>query len=1242
MRVTILSTVLCIAVILPLNLSARCWSWENGGDRTSESCNSDLYNFTNYERTTLANIPALTSVDNENFFVGRSEILWRLYGIVLCSWVLCIYACAILRQEWIEMLALRRVYYLEFNHWKERKRELQKTLLTEFDESDMNSSCDNSVGDHEKIKKVPKRKDDPVRNRDPWIPHPEQRETVPNISLYSVLIGGLPAAPIEEINQDDVEAAVIASRRQNIDWQLTFAGEYFDRCVPNQPGYSSSIAAITILPSATDLARAWGKWYAAAGKLRRLRHIRAIIRNRVHYDILDDGDDETDDDREFSLPGAVNNPTRNHTPDGSSRRLDSSSTRRRPSIGQKSKPSPRQFNDRNSSMIYELSVEKKVYYRDVLGSSYDGDVDQNNLFLSFEFGPEQTAVYSRELAQSAAVCCPHGCFEGRIARLGIDDLRELEENAKEEVHTANLLLRQAQKYAIVNPQNTEIPLGESAASSHEYFKDEVQLEHSMSYRSYHLATPTSDRKSSIKSTKNKAGVRISKEWDLVDLMVNDAANDSFMDRLKKVRKLKKADTGVVQSLAEFTGWNQGVAPPPKVPSVELKAFVPTHMIDSLARESTYAIVTFTSRQAACAARQCLADGRGLDRWVAYEDIPIPPLADAAPFALCPCRGCCRPVTISLNDKQKLLRYYFSLLLLGSIYVFYTIPLTLAVSLIDPSNLDQLFPGYADWVHDHLLFRNIFSGILPALIWTTFFALCPVMFKTIANFGSNAHSVYKAEFKAMQFYWWFIVLTAFTGSSLANMVIQGFSEGIRIGSEATKVLANVAATIPTLISATWLNWIIVRTTITLPLQYLIQLNSFLFSFLGWKCCSRINRGGGPGGPVPYRIYIDSGVVFLCTVALGPAAPLLPPCSLLYFLFCWPLLRRNLIFVYRPNYDAGGSHWPFLFEILMSSIFTALTLLTTMMALKKAVGPAVLAALPFVPTFFFRIIMHRRFLKAFRDTSLYTSSSLDGWDIDVPTCIDRREEFRRFLVDAHKAAYVPVCLASSAEVLTAEPAIVVSSENDVDLTPVMAPMNISVAKKKSIRPPEISEGHESLDERLSPISTSKQPSARHRSKSNERSGHSPKAEPKPPLPLLRTGKSDSSCYDAPPVPSADYFRGVPQQGSFTRRKPRKSTGASSVALGPAPFVGSEASSRASSNARTSGNSTNSDLRRSSLVQSENQFGVSLRRIAPHYQNQISVHDDGSVSSRFHPLTPSRRYGLTDNSKSLNSFESSDDDI
>lgn len=53
------------------------------------------------------------------------------------------------------------------------------------------------------------------------------------------------------------------------------------------------------------------------------------------------------------------------------------------------------------------------------------------------------------------------------------------------------------------------------------------------------------------------------------------------------------------------------------------------LIESYASDSTYAIITFTSRQAAVAARNCLADGRGMERWIAIKEIPIPPLADAS-------------------------------------------------------------------------------------------------------------------------------------------------------------------------------------------------------------------------------------------------------------------------------------------------------------------------------------------------------------------------------------------------------------------------------------------------------------------------------------------------------------------------------------------------------------------------------------------------------------------------------------
>ena len=36
--------------------------------------------------------------------------------------------------------------------------------------------------------------------------------------------------------------------------------------------------------------------------------------------------------------------------------------------------------------------------------------------------------------------------------------------------------------------------------------------------------------------------------------------------------------------------------------------------------------------------------------------------------------------------------------------------------------------------------------------------------------------------------------------------------------------------------------------------------------------------GPGGPLPFRIYVDSGAVFLCVVALAPACPLVAPAGM----------------------------------------------------------------------------------------------------------------------------------------------------------------------------------------------------------------------------------------------------------------------------------------------------------------------------------------------------------------------------
>lgn len=221
------------------------------------------------------------------------------------------------------------------------------------------------------------------------------------------------------------------------------------------------------------------------------------------------------------------------------------------------------------------------------------------------------------------------------------------------------------------------------------------------------------------------------------------------------------------------------------------------------------------------------------------------------------------------------------------------------------------------------------------------------------------------------------------------------------------------------------------------MYMLNVHTFIFELLGWKCCIRCVMGGGPGGPIPYRIYIDSGIVFLCVVGLSPISPLLAPAGLMYFLFCAPLWRRNCVYMYRPNFDTGGIRWPFLADVLLSAICVSAILLCTTMALKKALGPAILSGLSLVPVYLHRRSTRKRFYRSYMDAALLQTSQLDGWDNSQPTSKEMREEYRKFLVDAHRAAYVPICLAGDhARGLTNEPAVVVPHPNDI-LEPL--PMN-----------------------------------------------------------------------------------------------------------------------------------------------------------------------------------------------------------
>ena len=166
-------------------------------------------------------------------------------------------------------------------------------------------------------------------------------------------------------------------------------------------------------------------------------------------------------------------------------------------------------------------------------------------------------------------------------------------------------------------------------------------------------------------------------------------------------------------------------------------------------ESNFAVVTFTSRQAAIAARNCLADGRGYSRFRIFDEHPIPPLADAAICDIADCRGCCRPVTITHSSKLQFARKFIARTIIIAMYIFWTVPIQFAVSLVDLKQLYAIWPLLRNVAKDNAFLNRLISGFIPAVLFSSFFATAPHIFRALANFGSNAISINQAEFFAMK-------------------------------------------------------------------------------------------------------------------------------------------------------------------------------------------------------------------------------------------------------------------------------------------------------------------------------------------------------------------------------------------------------------------------------------------------------------------------------------------------------------
>ncbi len=1013
----------------------------------------------------------------------------------------------LLWHEWIDNLALRRVYFLESDHYPQRMQELDD------------------------IANLQTKPEDPIiAKRPPFVPHPEMREIPPNVSLYSVLY----QLPVSLVTFD-------TDGETQMDRQLVATVNFFNECVPSQPGFTSSVVAATIIPDAARVAKCWSLWYRLESKVRMVRYIRKIVRGKLQKkedgttDIYDDVAEalknsnhtmktvanrayqrvsqtasaalkgasghsiqtmtmrasnssieltSSTDDRAEQIPlvsGSVDDDDDTNTED----RLSPAASSRDESdaidedsddeggfwqnifFGKQEKTEDedereksvksfvdiKSFADDDASggdiemQAFDDSMNdtdadgevKKFYGAQTHGFKYeDYDVKQYAKTISHNeetelidivdgLGIEELSVFAREYAQSSSSPCPLGCFPNSLKLMHIDELRDIEEDLWADIKVLNAELIDAREYVVKHDDDFEVD--STMITSAGSFESAGGGDHSSVGENENndilLDSPVS-RRSAVCKLRHRGAESVDRQWEKAQEVANSMkdipevakrfggglfSSNCLSSRLGRYNPCFKE---TLDSLPKYYGHMKGAG----------RAFV------TALDHPSYAVITFSSRQAAIAARQCLADGGANNSWQQIDEIPIPPLADAPPRKMCFCRGCCRPVTLTINYKEKKCRRWSVYVFMFFFCCFYTIPLAFISLVLNPRWLGQFFPNSKS-LHDpdNILYRAL-AGPASGLATTLFMALLPQIFKLVAYYEGTSSSLEMAERKALLFMWYFMLVTAFFGQYLATMLIQWYYHAgvTKISQSLWSTVNTVATLIPSAIAPQWLNWIIIRYGFIWPGGYFFQMNTFLTKITRMNCLNRVARGGGAGGPTPYRIYVDSGIVLLCVVGLSPMVPIVAPIALIYFIVVQPMLRWLLIFVYRPRYDTGGEKWPLCHQIIISALIMAQILTSVTLALKGSLGGAIFIGFCTLCTFMFSLMTEDRFLRPYKDTALLQTSRLDG-------CQERfsesqREEFRRWLVDCHKASYVPTCLLGSTEnLLTVEPAVVIPRASEV---------------------------------------------------------------------------------------------------------------------------------------------------------------------------------------------------------------------
>ncbi|KAK9067206.1 hypothetical protein SSX86_014532 [Deinandra increscens subsp. villosa] len=289
-------------------------------------------------------------------------------------------------------------------------------------------------------------------------------------------------------------------------------------------------------------------------------------------------------------------------------------------------------------------------------------------------------------------------------------------------------------------------------------------------------------------------------------------------------------------------------------------------------------------------------------------------------------------------------------------ILFFIPVIVVQSLTNLDQLETWFPFLTSVLNIRVI-SQVITGYLPSLILKMFlYMVPPVMISLSSIQGYMAHS--QIEKSACNKMLWFTIWNIFFANVLSGSILYR----VHIFLEPKEIPNILAVAVPG--QASFFITYVVTSGWTSTASELLRLMPFVSNFMGRIFFPNADEKFEVPS-LPYSREMPTILLFgLLGITYFFLSPLILPFLLVYYCLAYLIFRHQLLNVYSPKFETGGTFWPIVHNSTIFSLILMHLIAVGIFGLKKVpLASSLIIPLPII-TLLFNNYCRKRFLPVFK--------------------------------------------------------------------------------------------------------------------------------------------------------------------------------------------------------------------------------------------------------------------------------------